>query len=103
MTQAAAFDMLRRVRDELDAGRFALSRILAQWNDDPDAVIAAKAGGVTETELRRCARNLEVTYVLRLFSTFEAVLRDFWVEGVGRATEPDMRPLMDSIAGRRGM
>jgi hypothetical protein len=103
MTQAAAFDMLRRVRAELGAGQFALSRVLAQWNNDSEIPMAAKLGGVTETELLRCARNLEITYVLRLFSTFEAILRDYWLIGVGRRTEPEMRRLMNSIAARRGV
>jgi hypothetical protein len=103
MTQAAAFDMLRRVRAELGAGQFALSRVLAQWKDDAEIPVAAKIGGVTETELLRCAQNLESTYVLRLFSTFEAILRDFWLNGVRRNTEPEMRRLMNSVATRRGV
>jgi hypothetical protein len=103
MTQAAAFDMLRRVRAELGAGQFALSRVLVRWNDDSEIMMAAKVGGVTETELRRCARNLEITYVLRLFSTFEAILRDYWLSGLSRRTEPEMRRLMNSIAARRGV
>ena len=39
---------------------------------------------------------------MRLFSEFEAVLRDFWTVTV-RPTRPDMAVLMNSIAARRGM
>ncbi len=103
MTRDEAFNMFRRLRDELDAGRFALSRVLVEWNSNPGLSLAAKANGVTDTELRRCAKTLETTFVLRLFAEFEAVLRDYWEHGAGRNTEPDMRPLMDSIAQRRRM
>jgi hypothetical protein len=103
MTRQESFGLLHRVRDELDAGRFALSRALADLYRDADVYAAARANGVTGDELKRCARNLQVTFVLRLFAEFEAILRDFWAKGIGRTSEPDMRPLMESIARRRGM
>src|SRR5438270_792915 len=103
MNRQAAFDMLERIHDELEAGRFAISRVLIDLNQNPDVFAAAKVNGVTDSELRRCGNNLETTFVLRLFAEFEAVLGDYWNHGIGRTTEPDMRPLMDSIAGRRKM
>jgi hypothetical protein len=103
MNRSAAFDTLDRIRDELDAGRFALSRVLADLNNNPDLFMAARANGVSDSELRRCAANLQITFVLRLFAEFEAVLRHYWVHGIGRHTEPEMRALMESIARRRSM
>jgi len=100
MYRRRAYDLLTRVRDEFDAGQFALRRVLSEWDHDADLVIAAQQGYVTETEIRRCADNLELTFVLRLFSEFEAILRDFWTQGMGRATEPTMTQLLDSIAAR---
>jgi hypothetical protein len=103
MTQEYAFNMLRRIRDELDAGRFAIGHVLAEWNNNQLVLAAAVQGGVTESVLRRCAMNLEVTFVLRLFSEFEATLRDYWLNGLGRKTEPKMFDLMESVAGSRSM
>ena len=103
MTREEAFNTLRRLRDEMDAGRFALARALTSWNNDPQFLSAAIFGGITDTELRRCAKNFEVTYVLRLFAEFEAILRHYWASGLHKKSRPDMHPLMDSIAKRRGM
>jgi hypothetical protein len=103
MQQSHAFDLFRRVRAELDAARFATTQILADWDQNFNLFNNAKRAGVTDSELRRCAENLEITFVLRLFSEYEAVLRDFWKNGVGKRTRPDMQPLMESIGRRRRM
>lgn len=103
MNRRRGYDLLERVRDELDAGQFALRRVLSKWDDDADLAIAAQKRYVTETQIRRCADNLELTFVLRLFSEFEAILRDFWTQGMGRATEPAMTQLLDSVAARRNV
>ena len=103
MTRQESFGLLHRIRDELDAGRFALARVLADLYRDAGVYQAARIDGVTGEELKRCARNLEITFVLRLFAEFEAILRNFWLHGVGKATEPEMRVLMESIGRRRGM
>jgi hypothetical protein len=103
MTLDYAFNMLRRVRDELDSGRFAISHVLAEWNRNPKILADALRGGFTESELRRCAMNLEITYVLRLFSEFEATLRDYWAHGLKRSTEPGMLDLMESVASSRSV
>lgn len=100
MTRSHAFELLRRVRGELDATRFALTEILRSAAQNLAVLQAASHSGVSEGELRRSASNLEVTFILRLFAEFEAVLRDFWIADV-RPTRPDMSPLMDSIAARR--
>jgi hypothetical protein len=103
MIRSHAYDMLRRVRDELDAGQFALGWIAADWDRNPILQVAAKSSEVTDHALRRCGENLQITFLLRLFSEFEAILRDYWSSGLHRGTNPDMQPLMESIARRRGM
>lgn len=102
MQRSNAFDMLRRVRGELDAGRFALTEVLRATRENLNFLQSAHKSGVSESELRRCANNLETTFILRLFSEFEAILRDFWTATV-RPTRPGMKPLMDSIAARRNI
>ena len=89
--------------DELRAARFSVAEVLRQLNENPRLSDVASAVTVTPHTLRRCAVNLEFTFVLRLFGEFEAILRDYWAVGIGRMTEPDMQPLIDSIARRRNM
>jgi hypothetical protein len=100
MTRSAAYDMLARVRDEMDAARFALGVTLRDWHLHLAA--ASSAGrALSNGDVQRCLKNLEVTYILRLFGAWKAILRDFWLHGVGRDTEPDLVQLINSLAGRR--
>ncbi len=103
MTREYAFNMLVRVRDEFEAGRLAIKHVLAVWNSDRTVLDAAIRGGITESQLDRCAANLEITFTLRLFSEFKATLRDYWLRGLNRNTEPPMSDLMESIARRLQM
>ena len=92
MNRSAAYDLLARVEDELDAAQFALSYVLRGIDVNANFAQAAIVEGVTGNE-----------FVLRLFSEFEGILRDYWRGGLGRITRPDMHPLMESIAHRRDM
>lgn len=103
MTREYAFNMLVRVRDEFEAGRLAIKHVLAVWNSDRTVLDAAIRGGITESQLDRCAANLEITFTLRLFSEFKATLRDYWLRGLNRNTEPPMSDLMESIVRRLQM
>jgi len=102
MNRSHAFNLLRRVRGELEAGRFALAEVLRASKANLDFLQAAHQSRVSPAELRRCADNLEITFTLRLFAEFEAVVRDFWETAV-RPTSPDMRTLIDSVAARRAI
>jgi hypothetical protein len=103
MTRSTAYEALARVRDELESARFALSTIARAWHEHLAAAPTPGGRNLSLADIRRCLDNLELTYVLRLFATFEAILREFWLNGVGRTTEPDLRPLIDSIGRRRSM
>ncbi len=46
---------------------------------------------------------MEATYLVRMFADFEAGLRDFWRNGLGRRTVPKMEPLMNRIAAYRSV
>jgi hypothetical protein len=39
--------------------------------------------------------NLEGTYIVRLYAEFEATLRDYWLNCLGRDTEPSMVQLVN--------
>jgi hypothetical protein len=103
MTRSAAYDTLARVRDEMGAARFALGVTLRGWHLHLVAAASSAGGALSHGDVQRCLNNLEVTYILRLFGAWEAILRDFWLDGVGRDTEPDLVQLIDSLAGRRSI
>jgi len=103
MTRSAAFDTLRRVREEFAAARLAIGEVLIAWDASPSFVAAARGAGVTRDQLGRTARHLQITFILRLFAAFEGVLRHYWQYGMRRTTEPEMRRLLDSVAARRRM
>ena len=93
MRRDDAFNRLRRVRDDFDAVSFALENVAERL----------ERGGMITTsftveQLRRCATNLESTYLVRLFAEFEAILRDYWRHARRRRTRPQMERLIDSIA-----
>ena len=103
MPLRAAFDDARRVTAEFNATRFAVEHLLAVWGADAAVTLAAGRANVTAGQLARAAAVVEVTFTLRLFVQFEAVIRDYWRAGMARKTRPDMRPLMDSVARSRRM
>lgn len=45
--------------------------------------------------------NLALTYIVRLYAEFEAGLRDYWANHLGRATNPPMVHLLQSVADQR--
>jgi hypothetical protein len=102
MTRREAYDRLRRVRGELDAALFSLAFTIRQARGDLRALQTAGKGGTSLAELTRCKDQLEVNYMMRLFSEFEGALRDFWVRTV-RNTRPGMEVLMDRVADRLDM
>src|SRR5438477_5071231 len=103
MTRSAAYDTLARVRDEMEAARFAISIVLRDRHLHLAAAPAPVGRALSIGDVQRCRGNLEITYILRLFATWEAILRDFWLHGIRRNTEPDLVQLVDSLAGRRNV
>jgi hypothetical protein len=100
MSLPAAYRVLFRVRDEMEAARFALGIALRDWHLHLAAAPAAAGRALTQGDLRRARDHLEITYILRLFGAWEAILRDYWV-GAVRPTEPDLKVLINSLATRR--
>jgi hypothetical protein len=102
MTQREAYDRLRSVRRELDASLFALAYTIRNVSSNLKALQEAGRGGTTLSELARCRDKLEINYILRLFSEFEAAIRSYWVRTV-RNSAPGMQVLMNRIADRLNM
>jgi hypothetical protein len=62
------------VRDEYEAARVAFIYLERSWHR---LVGLPETRGVRFSHVQNAARNLEVTYVIRLFSTFESLLHDY--------------------------
>ncbi|HEY3245789.1 MAG TPA: hypothetical protein VGM03_20780 [Phycisphaerae bacterium] len=101
MKRAAAYNWLARVRDEMEAARFALAVVLRDWHLHLSAAPLHRGRALSVGDLQRCRAHLELTYMLRLFASWEAILRDYWLRGLGRDTVPELNQLVDSLAARR--
>lgn len=103
MHPGEALDLLKYVRDEYEAARYAVGPQLRAMAEDLAALQTTEAAGISRPDLNRCARRLEVTYIVRLFATFEAVLLDYWQRAMRRRTRPQVHPLMNRIADHRAI
>ena len=69
------FDDIGTVEAEYRAATVAVSRLGDQASRDPTVL---RRTGVQPGDLRGCGRNLERTYILRLYAEFEGELRRYW-------------------------
>jgi hypothetical protein len=90
---------IKEVEGEYKAVRIAVDRLKAAIAATPDILHQEEA----RNHLRQADRNLEGTYLVRLFASFEAALRSF---DRARHNDPSRKLhvsiLIDSISGRRG-
>ncbi len=86
------------IKGEYQAARFAVDRLKSQA-----AAELLKARDGTRAYLKDADKNLEGTYLVRLFAAFEAALRSY---DRARHNDPtrtlDASLLIDSTGGRRG-
>jgi len=98
MTRNEAFAHLSGVRDELEAAKFATERLLRATAAGADDLLHATYP-VKPSHVRTCAANLEATYILRLFSGFEMILRNYLaVARGGRRRRTRMEIVIDRVA-----
>ncbi len=97
------FDWHEHIKDvegEYRAARFAVDLVQARLEATPDLL---RRNDVARAYLGDADRNLEGTYLVRLFAAFEAALRSF---DRARHRDPDRTVeaavLIDSIGGRQG-
>jgi hypothetical protein len=83
---------IKEVAEEYRAGKTAADLLQAELKKNPSY-------GDTHGWASRAGRdfrdNLEGTYIVRLYAEFEATLRDYWLNGLGRDTEPPMVQLVN--------
>jgi hypothetical protein len=97
MTLQEAYYKIDESCDEYQAAGFALRQTLRGYKDAPLVQEQGHREQVTLHHLENCALNIQITYLVRLFAEFEAILRDYWLNGRGRTTTPRMADLMSSI------
>jgi hypothetical protein len=102
MTRSEVFSRIDDARGEFEAARFCLSRV---ERDIAAGGALRPADPIKVADLRACAGNLEVTYILRLFAEFEFALRNFLA-----ANRPSPQPrrirmehLIDRISANRSI
>jgi hypothetical protein len=100
MTLGQAFARIRGTVKEFEAARFCLIHV-------QEGIIAGaalrKTDPVQSSDISKCRRNLESTYLLRLFAEFEFVLRSYLavVRPSPRPRQKRMEHLINRIAAAR--
>ena len=97
------FDWHEHIKDvegEYRAARFAVDRLKAEVVANPALL---DRDNVTRPYLNNAHRNLEGTYLVRLFAAFEAALRSYDRAHRSDPTRDEKASvLIDTIGGRRG-
>src|SRR5260221_89934 len=93
-------EALNQVVAEHDAAYRAVTFLLSRAERERTLL---RPGDPTFSDLRTCLRNLERTYLVRLFALFEETLRDIWRISFGKRTEPRAKDLLDGCAARRSI
>lgn len=91
---------IRAVEADFRAADTAVRRLAGQVLDDPTILAPT---GLQPADVRHCARSLEPTYLVRMFSVFEAHLRDVWTSALGRDTHPRMQDLLNGCASQMAL
>jgi hypothetical protein len=91
---------LREVSGEFRSARFAVDRLRAAVVETPELL---NRDSTARKNLRDADRNLEGTYIIRLFAAFEAALRSY---DRAKHNDPNRRTdaavMIDEIGGKRG-
>ncbi len=97
MKRRDCFAIIESLEQMCHAGKAATAYYFKVCQNDPGVM-----GKVSfrHRDIRDCHSDLEDTYIVRIFAEFEGQLRDCWKNHFGRPTNPWMKDLVDSVAGR---
>ena len=87
-----------RVVTEARMARTAVEFLNDALSTDPSLEFTI---GLDRQMIRECRKNLEHTYVVRLFAVFEWNLREIWARAFHRKTHPKMTDLINAVAAAR--
>ncbi len=94
---------LSRIRREYDATRDAAAYVLRNWQKQN---IFDDIQGTSLEDLRRAAGNLDAVFVIRLFSTFEGILKEHLAQNHPTIRVPEEARsvwLIDRVAQRQSL
>jgi hypothetical protein len=97
-------ERLDAVHREYLIAQLAVERLRLVVAQDP-SVLQKEKGRLGGADLRACRRNLQHTYIIRLFAEFEAALRTYWRDVRKRRTWNTIptEVLIQSVAAYRGV
>jgi hypothetical protein len=67
-------ERLKTIREQFDGSKFALGYVIDNWSG---LGVDAKASKIGLSKVQTANDELETTYLIRLFSEFESILRDY--------------------------
>lgn len=92
-------ERMQRVMREYHTALVALNMLGELLAQNPSALNTRR---LSPNDFKNLRRNLETTFLVRLFAEFESGLRDLW-SGLGRSTVPKMLGLLASLAAVRAV
>ena len=96
-------DRIKGVEREFYAARLASELLSERLRSDSSylknwkARQAANGRALGTPDAERMQRNLESTYLLRLFAVFEAGVREAWIKALGKSTNPSTYDLVQGV------
>jgi hypothetical protein len=91
------FTIISSLEQMCYAGKAATAYYYITCEARPDVV---RGSPFRIRDIRECNRDLEGTYLVRMFAEFERQLRDCWERHFNRSTRPMMEVLVDRLASR---
>jgi hypothetical protein len=88
------------IEQEWRAATLAVAELARRALDDPTSLRAAT---VTHADVRACLANLQPTYLVRMFASFEEALREVWRRVYARTTRPETYVLIQRCAVRQNV
>jgi hypothetical protein len=88
---------IKAVEQQYAAVQLAVLRLRGEGRDDPTIL----TGDIQHRHIVAAERELEGTYIIRLFAEFETGLRIFWA--TERESHPPTRDLLNGIAAMRNV
>jgi len=97
MKRQSRLDRVRAIERELSVASLGCEFLKDGIREEPEVL---SLRDLRPRDVDAYIKNLEPTYLVRLFAEFEAALRDLWRNGYRRKSDPLVRTLIDSVAVR---
>jgi hypothetical protein len=97
--QQERLDRIKAAEREYQAAVLAAMTLRAALRKDPGLLDPP----LTPADVLGLVKNLEATFLMRLFAEFEAGLRDVWANWCKKVSLPKAEDLLNSLAARRGV